>query len=130
MARSPIKLVPHVTADPDYQRLHGLGRLAIYLLEIGGQEVWIANVYGHTGGHTDTEAAQATDEIIQVAVEQIGKKINKCPVLILGDLNADLADLPVLCLVDPHEYVVARGVDDLKQLRAVHVLQRRAVIIP
>ena len=58
MARSPLKLVPHITNNQDYHKFHGVGRLAIYVAEIAGQEVIIANVYGYTGGHTDLEAAQ------------------------------------------------------------------------
>ena len=53
MARSPLKLIPHVSTSVDYHKLHGAGRLAIYLTEIASQEAVIVNIYGHTGGHTD-----------------------------------------------------------------------------
>ena len=96
MARSPIKLVPHITANQEYHRYHNLGRLAIYVTEVAGQEVLIANVYGYTGGHTDLEAAQGTDDIIAVIIDEIAKKVRKIPILIVGDLNADVDDLPLL----------------------------------
>ena len=103
MARSPLKLVPHVTNSQDYHKYHNLGRLAMYHAEIAGQEVVMANVYGCTGGHTDIEAAQGTDDIIAVVLEQVGKKIKKVPVLIVGDLNAEVDDLPLLSdLVKEH----------------------------
>ena len=82
MVRSALKVVPHITTNPDYHKYHGLGRLAIYLSEVAGQEVVIANVYGYTGGHTDIEAAQATDDIIAVVLEGI-EEINQPPVHVL-----------------------------------------------
>ena len=105
MARSPLKLVPHITANQDYRKFHGIGRLAIYVAEIAGQEVMIANVYGYTGGHTDLEAAQGTDEIIAVVIEETEKKVKRIPIMIVGDLNADIDDLPLLRdLISEHRW--------------------------
>ena len=65
----------------------------------------MANVYGYTGGHTDIEAAQGTDDTIAVVLEQIGKKIKRVPIMIVGDLNADVEDLLLLYdLVKEHRW--------------------------
>eukprot|EP00973_Karenia_brevis_P061011 8483536-Karenia_brevis.AAC.1 len=55
----------------------------------------VANVYGWTNGHCDSDAAARTDDLIQAILEEFDA-LPPGPKVLLGDLNADVGDLPTL----------------------------------
>ena len=63
-------MAPWAEGGDTYRALHELGRCMILQTEINGKPMAIANVYGATGGHGCTEAAQKTDMIIDAVLEE------------------------------------------------------------
>ena len=55
----------------------------------------LANVYGQTGGHHDEEASMITDHIIGSIMEELETQPG-IPTIIIGDLNAEPQDIPIV----------------------------------
>ena len=58
LVRQPLQIIPWKATTEEYQQVHDLGRAALYKLEIDGKMMIFGVLYGATGGHGDTEAAQ------------------------------------------------------------------------
>eukprot|EP00973_Karenia_brevis_P014963 2041824-Karenia_brevis.AAC.1 len=55
----------------------------------------VANVYGWTTGHHCEQSASRTDDLLSALIEEFAIQPDM-PKLLVGDLNADTADLPAL----------------------------------
>ena len=90
-----------------YKALHSIGRCAIYGKEIDGDASWYAVLHGTTCGSAVLEAAQKTDIAIASLVEEL-RAVRKDQVCIIGDLNAEVEDIPMaLDLVENEGWVDA-----------------------
>ena len=79
----------------EYRHIYEMGRVALYRLEVEGTRFIFGVVYGATGGHDDTEAAQKTDDIVQVLQKEVDEE-QDVPTFFIGDFNCDPADLPTM----------------------------------
>ena len=105
IARDPLKLIPWATQNAKYNAAYKLGRCAIYTLELGCTFLTCINVYGWTGGHDNLAAAQATDDLVDICIQEIGDR-HHGPVCLQGDINADTADIPSISnLLDEQGWV-------------------------
>eukprot|EP00973_Karenia_brevis_P020846 2864220-Karenia_brevis.AAC.1 len=55
----------------------------------------VVNLYAWTNGHTCSEAALRTNDLVDVVLTEL-KTHPEGPRIILGDLNADPDDVPIL----------------------------------
>ena len=94
MAREPITVIEWQYRTSACKARHDIGRVAIYGVEIEGTPQWYGVVCGSTGGNTSTDAAQKTDIIIAALICEL-EEVAKDQVCIIGDLNADLEDIPM-----------------------------------
>lgn len=94
LIREPLQAVPVRYNTKRARIAYEQGRLAMYWVQNGGRRAIFATVYGKTGGHEDHEAAQVTDDLLEICVEEFTTHpgIPKC---ITGDLNAEPEDLPM-----------------------------------
>ena len=79
----------------DYKDAEKMGRCKIYCVDIAGQTLVCANVYGWSGGVKGSKEAERTDDILAIVRMQF-KKMPPGPKLICGDLNAQRGCLPNL----------------------------------
>ena len=93
LARDPLKLIPWPLTCNKYAKAYMLGRCAIYTVELGSTCLTCINIYGWTGGHTNLEAAQATDDLLDICLQTVCDR-QSGPIVIQGDINADTADIP------------------------------------
>ena len=61
----------------------------------GLEAVYVLNCYGWTNGHACKVAASRTDSLLHAACCEFALHPPH-PILILGDINANVADLPTL----------------------------------
>ena len=71
MVRSPIIQVPIRANTEEFRKRREKGRCEVIAVEIGGNMLRLANVYGQTGGHQDEEASMVTDHIIGSIMEEL-----------------------------------------------------------
>ena len=83
--------------DPseDYKDAVETGRCKIVCVDIGGQTLACANVYGWSGGISGSKEAGRTDDLLVIIRMQF-KSMPPGPKLICGDLNAQRGYLPNL----------------------------------
>eukprot|EP00973_Karenia_brevis_P000004 723-Karenia_brevis.AAC.1 len=55
----------------------------------------VVNLYAWTNGHICTDAAMRTNDLVEIVLAEL-KTHPEGPLIILGDLNADPDDIPVL----------------------------------
>ena len=90
---------------------HRLGRLQIIGCGIGARHtITLANVYGWARGSEDVHQALRTDHLLRAALDELSSIPDTEPTLIVGDFNADLADL------DTTQRMLASGWTDLGSL--------------
>ena len=115
MVKMPIIAVPWRATSQAFKELHNIGRCGIYECEVGGDKIVLVNVYGATGGHQDTDAAQKTDYIMAAVQEEMEMKDMKgARIYLCGDINADVEDIPVM-----HDLVSNQGWQDLGERAAI-----------
>ncbi len=93
--REPHMLVMLEPRSENFKAAQKMGRLAAFALEFEEASVVFFVIYGWTGGHTDNAAAQRTDSLFE-AIEEEASLLPQGPKCILGDVNADVDDLPTL----------------------------------
>ena len=72
------------------------GRVGVYGMNIGDNEVAIVYAaYGHTGGEQSLEARSRTDELMSYVLQDMESQ-PAGPKFIVGDLNAEIHNLPSL----------------------------------
>mgnify|MGYP005631530821 CR=1 FL=1 len=75
------------------------GRVGVYGMNIGDNEVAIVYAaYGHTGGEQSLEARSRTDELMSYVLQDMESQ-PAGPKFIVGDLNAEIHNLPSLSLI-------------------------------
>ena len=90
-----------------FVKARALGRVMRVVLRTGlHTAITVYNVYGFPGAHHDKGKALRTDAILSAVMEEIEAWGDTC-VALLGDLNADLEDLPSI------QNFLARGWRDL-----------------
>ena len=72
-----------------------MGRIQKLKIAKGIWSLTIYNLYAYTNGHNEAEQAAKTDRII-MAVSEDNKADGKPNAMIIGDVNADIEDLPTL----------------------------------
>eukprot|EP00973_Karenia_brevis_P064562 8970211-Karenia_brevis.AAC.1 len=88
-----IKLHPTTLA---FQNIQNNGRVQLIGVVLPGDVVLVVvNIYGWTNGHTCTQASQRTDDMFDVIFQEL-RSLPDGPKIILGDLNADPVDIPIL----------------------------------
>ena len=95
MIREPLRVIEPKLNSKKARKLHEQGTMGVYIVSNGEKSIMIGIFYGETGGHEKEVAAQKTDEIIETLVNEVQGhgKIAKC---IMGDLNADPEDIPII----------------------------------
>ena len=99
-------------------------------LQMQGITVKVINSYCPTGGHSNAEAAQQTDDPLAAVVAEIAMH-NEMPTCISGDLNADPTDIPTICTLLKIEgwvdcgAIASNGVAAITPQHAKHQMQRR-----
>ena len=88
----PCKL-PNPTDD--IKDAEATGRCAIYCLDLAGQTLVIAVIYGWSGGTKGSREAARTDDIIAIVSRQL-ECLEKGPKLIAADLNGSVEAFPTL----------------------------------
>lgn len=53
------------------------------------------NCYGHSGGHEKDDKAHATDFVVGAMYDEMAPR-SRCPIFLIGDLNADISDIPMV----------------------------------
>ena len=70
----------------------------MYALEAkGGHTLTFVVIYGWTGGAQDARAAARTSDLIDIVLKELSAQPDG-PTLIVGDVNAGVADVPALRL--------------------------------
>eukprot|EP00973_Karenia_brevis_P056534 7864090-Karenia_brevis.AAC.1 len=88
-----IKLQPNTSAFKDIMYN---GRVQMIGICLPGDIVLnVVNLYAWTNGHTCGEAALRTNDLVEIVLAEL-KTHPEGPRIILGDLNADPDDVPVL----------------------------------
>eukprot|EP00973_Karenia_brevis_P041723 5774588-Karenia_brevis.AAC.1 len=65
----------------------------------------IANLYCWTNGHTDTSAAERSDDLLHAVFTEF-ESLPDGPKMLVGDFNADTNDLPALqSRLDTGQYI-------------------------
>ena len=97
MAAKGLSLYQITNPTDDYKDAEKTGRCNIFCVDIAGQTLGCANVYGWSGGIKGSKEAERTDDILAIVTMQF-KKIPPGPKLICGcgDLNALRECLPNL----------------------------------
>ena len=93
LVKMPITVIEWKARTSAYKALNSIGRCAIYGLEVQGRPMWYAVIYGATGGHSIQEAAQKTDITMSCLIDELSECM-KDPICIVGDVNAELDDIP------------------------------------
>ena len=84
-------------ATPEFKEFFRMGRALRVTLPTGkGGVVHLFVVYGYQGAEEDSEKLQLTDELPQAVLAEAQVVCVGQPLLIAGDLNADLAVIPCL----------------------------------
>ena len=93
---APLSLPSFVT--PQFQEFFRLGRvLRTTLLTAQGGVVHLFVVYGYHGAEEDAEKLRLTDRFLQAVLIEAQMVCIGQPMLIAGDLNADIAVNPLSC---------------------------------
>ena len=71
IARRPITIVPWAAQNVAYTNSFKAGRGFLDQFQLDGNEVYVANYYGHTGGRHKDEAAQSTDHVVGGPVRRV-----------------------------------------------------------
>ena len=90
-----LNFYPLPNPTEDYKDAEKMGRCKIYCVDIAGETLVCANVYGWSGGVKGSKEAERTDDILAIVRMQF-KKMAPGPKLICGDLNAQRGCLPNL----------------------------------
>ena len=93
MARTPLTVIEWKPRSATYKALYSIGRCAIYGIEVQGEAMWFAVIYGATGGHCSQEAAQKTDIAMACLIDELADVVGD-PMGIIGDVNAEIEDIP------------------------------------
>ena len=95
-ARPGIKCVLLTPYTQDFVDQHKEGRASIYACEFDpANTVYVIVNYGHSGGHTSTSAAAATDDLLAISMIEL-QHHPPGPAFICIDLNADPEDITIL----------------------------------
>ena len=100
-------LRPYKLPNPtdDIKDAEATGRCAIYCLDLAGQTLTIAVIYGWTGGTKGSPEAARTDDIIAIVRSQ-SQLMERGPKLIAADLNGSINAFPTLeSMLADHEWV-------------------------
>ena len=90
-------LVPYSIPPPtkDYLDAYETGRCAIYCLDLGGCTLVCGVIYGWTGGTNGSIAADRTDDIFTIMLDQF-KLLPHGPKLIAGGINGNTGNFPTV----------------------------------
>ena len=89
----PTEMPPATVA---FAKARNLGRAMRVVFRVGGRVALVVyNVYGFPGGHHCREAAARTNAIVEAVIQEATQR-GDLYVAIVGDLNADAADLPAI----------------------------------
>ncbi len=102
ICREPIKIINVCLKTRKARQLYEQGAMALYVVSTGTKNIMIGNVYGETGGHQKEAAAQKTDGRIEAIVNELAEH-EKMPTCIVGDLNAEPEDIPMVTHMLQHE---------------------------
>jgi hypothetical protein len=96
LTRKPILNIQVTPITDAYRDLIGGGRALINAVSIRRDCTGLfANTYGHTGGHASTSAAAASNALYTIVALELAAQ-GSGPMAIIGDVNADLEDIPAL----------------------------------
>ena len=90
MIQLPIKAV-----TDDYDDAVKTGRLMIQQWELEESTLQIGNGYGWTGGVKGSKAADRTNDLVVIAVNEFDLQ-EPGPKMLVGDFNGELEDLPII----------------------------------
>lgn len=94
--KQPGKLIKHMPNTVELQAAEALGRVAVFLTDIGNfNTIAIAVVYGETNGNHNQEAADTTCALVDAILCEL-ETMPEIPTAIVGDLNAEHGKLEVL----------------------------------
>ena len=89
----PTEMPPTTVA---FAKARDLGRAMRVVFRVGGRIALVVyNVYGFPGGHHCREAATRTNAIVEAVIQEATQR-GDLYVAIVGDLNADTADIPAV----------------------------------
>ena len=74
------------------KEINGNERVQLYGFVLCGRTTCLVYIYGFTGGETNKEAANRTNDIIKLILED-AKQQPRGPMLIVGDLNASTSKI-------------------------------------
>ena len=86
----------HLLSLLSFRRFSSWGALRVTLPTAQGGVVHLFVVYGYQGAEEDAEKLRLTDRLLQAVLAEARVFCTGQPVLIAGDLNADLAVIPCL----------------------------------
>ena len=95
LARSPLHGIPIRGVTKQYEDAVNVGRLGIYGMDLQATTLLVAVLYGWTGSIKGSAAAEKTDDLCKIMLEEL-RQHPRGPILIMGDLNAEIEDLPVM----------------------------------
>ena len=95
-----------VSSSTQFEQAFKSGRASLHALNICPQIAGVfANCYGYTGAHCDSRAAGDFEHVFQAVVAELLCQV-RGPKAIVGDINADLPDIPVLGdLIQNHGWI-------------------------
>ena len=95
ISRLPRRALTPRPHSEEFVRARDLGRADVVVHNYDTRHsIPIGNIYGWTNGERDAGAAARTDALVMAVAEELGA-YSHGPKLIVGDLNADLASLPL-----------------------------------
>ena len=107
MVRDPSRIFTMPPISSKLQSLIHNGRLGLYGCDIGGSQHAVVFVcYGWTGGHQDDWAANRTDGLMEVILDEVQLRSQSQPILLVGDFNCTPDRLPHLqALINDFSFV-------------------------
>ena len=107
MVRDPCRIFTMPPISSKLQSLIHNGRLGLYGCDIGGSQHAVVFVcYGWTGGHQDDWAANRTDGLMEVILDEVQLRSPSQPILLVGDFNCTPDRLPHLqALINDFSFV-------------------------
>ena len=95
MATSPFEPIPIIPATAECRAAIKTGRLTGHWVEAGTETFICWSLYGWTGADQDNEAAQRTDDLVQICAEE-QQALGNPMAIFACDLNACTARIPAL----------------------------------
>ena len=118
--RDGIDLIPIIPNTKDYTDAYDTGRAIIMQLEITTGYLYLADIYGWTGGNPGSIAAGRTNDILTILLNELDLQ-DEGPSIIGGDINGDPSSFPVLQrYLDADEW---HDVGNLEQFAGLDIAQ-------